>query len=79
MANLPGQNLLIFCLYSFDPHTVTEFGSISRLVSGAHATINIASREEEELGISFLKPCVPGFCSSATFLKVLMRNILLHL
>ena len=78
MEKLLGRNLLRFCLCGFDPHVVTQFGSVSRLVLGAHGTINIASREEERVGHSFLNPFVPGSCSFVTFLEVLMRNILLR-
>ena len=49
MENLSGYNLLIFCLCGFDPHVLTDFGSVSRLVLGAHDTINIALREEKGL------------------------------
>ena len=61
------------------PNFVTEFGYVSRLVSGAHNTINVTSIEEERVGTFIQNPSALGFYIFVTFLEVLTRNILLRL
>ena len=42
------------------PNFVGDFGSVSRLVSGSHDTINVASTEEERVGNFIQKPSMLG-------------------
>ena len=57
-----GESARSWNLLGFDSYVqVTEFGYVSRLVSGAQYSINIPSREEERVGTFIQKPHFSGF------------------